>query len=116
MDRMSCENCGAPITGDTCPYCGTRHELPIQTMALGKTVSIRFEHQGMLYEMDVSIEHFAMDDVGDEVSFYTYDGPVFTHSRPDYRVSISGRAVPSVKHGRECLWAVRELEPSEMTC
>lgn len=114
--HATCPNCGAPVTGSSCPYCGTAHELPLQTMAVGKVATIRFEHEGTLYEMDARIEHFSLDDESIVENFYSFDGEVHpTIVSPDYRVSVSGRVVPAVRHGRRCLWVSPSDWPSPPT-
>ena len=31
---MSCPNCGAPITGKTCEYCGTQHAKDVEQVTI----------------------------------------------------------------------------------
>jgi hypothetical protein len=47
MTQSNCHNCGAPITGSTCEYCGTRFNIrvveeeivePLGTVKLGMTM------------------------------------------------------------------------------
>jgi hypothetical protein len=119
MAETNCPNCGAPAEGLTCEYCGTPFESPEKalSLAIGKTVSVNFEHEGRLYEFDMQIENVSMDASRDAVDIYSDNTKYKTvFGQTEYEASMSGRLVPSVKHGRECVLFYRELAPEEVTC
>lgn len=51
----NCPNCGAPITGKTCPYCSTVFDGLTPELAIGKVASISFEDSGVRYCFDMVI-------------------------------------------------------------
>lgn len=118
MTDSNCPNCGAPAKGLACEYCGTMLKNPHEalSLAIGKTVSVSFEHEGRLYEFDMQLENVSVDARRDAVDIYA-DGGLFKtlHGQPEYEASLSGRLVPSVKHGHEGMWFYRELAPEEVT-
>ena len=118
MTDSNCPNCGAPAKGLACEYCGTPLKGPQEalTLAIGKTVSVSFEHDGRLYEFDMQLDNVRVDASMDPTGLYS-DGMLVrtVYNTPEYEASMSGRLVPSVKHGRECVWFCRELAPGEMT-
>ena len=117
MNERNCPNCGAPVTGRACPYCGTRFENPENalSLAVGKTVSVSFEHDGMLYEFDMAIDEVNVNANAESVDFYNDFGIARSVLlSPTYDASFHGRMVPSVKHGHECMLFYRELDPSEI--
>ncbi len=59
MDKTNCPNCGAPITGMECAYCGTRLE-DILRMASGKPVMISFEIGGKEYTVRFLLNSLTM--------------------------------------------------------
>ena len=119
MTGTNCPNCGAPTKGLACEYCGTTLEGPekVLSLAIGKTVSVSFEHEGRLYEFDMALEDVMVDARRDTVGIYADEGLLETlHGQAEYEASLNGRLVPSVKHGREGMWFYRELFPDEITC
>lgn len=119
MSRTHCPNCGAPAVGKACAYCGTPFARleEVMSLAIGKTVSVSFEHNGGLYEFDMQLENVSMDARRGAVDIYADEGLFKTlYGQPEYEASLSGRLVPSVKHGHEGMLFYRELAPDEITC
>lgn len=40
MTQTNCHNCGAPITGSTCEYCGTRFNIRVAEEPVTFSISI----------------------------------------------------------------------------
>lgn len=59
MKGVNCPNCGAPITGQSCGYCGTRLE-DILRLASGKPVTIAFEIGGKELTVRFLLESLTM--------------------------------------------------------
>lgn len=119
MTDSNCPNCGAPAKGLACEYCGTPLASPDKaiSLAVGKTVSISFEHEGRLYEFDIEVEQVSISVDADPFSLRDWNGDVVsTIFNPTYGAMFNGRLVPSEKHGRKGMWFYRELAPDEMTC
>ena len=90
----NCPNCGAPVVGDICPYCGTAHRLPTPMMAIGKVVPIRFEHGGTVFSFDLLVSGFEASDMGETCSFRDGFGlTVSTLHTPELHVSMSGTVI-----------------------
>jgi hypothetical protein len=70
MEHTNCPNCGAPITGSCCDYCGT-HLEDILKLASGRPVKITFEiggkGKGFSQIADIPDSYVVNDDV--EVGF-----------------------------------------------
>lgn len=93
MNSGNCPNCGAPITGNVCPYCNTRFEN-VADMALGETVTVSFQHDGWIYEFDMLVSGMNLDMSADTTVFYSDDMCVFTSlADPDYYAHFSGRVL-----------------------
>ena len=119
MVDSNCPNCGAPAKGLACEYCGTPLKGPQEalSLAIGKTVSVSFEHDGRLYEFDMRLDNVRMDATMDPTGIYSDGMLVRTlYGQMEYEASLNGRLVPSVKHGHEGMWFYRELAPEEVTC
>lgn len=100
----NCPNCGGVLTfgqGVYCEYCGTVIEPAPESLslALGRTVTLKFEHGGYSFEFDLEIENVTLDS-GEAIQLYT-DGIVWkTVCDPDYRACFSGRIVNTGRAGR----------------
>lgn len=116
MAKTNCPNCGAPIVGSACDYCGTAFENPekVLALAIGRKVSVSFEDMGRLYEFDMVVDR--LDIAAECDTFHSWDGLHVVSSEPRYNAVMNGRLVPSERHGRECMYAVRDLAPEEVTC
>lgn len=91
---MNCPNCGAPLKGGTCEYCGTLTEVPLSVM-LGKKVSIVFEYDGRKVGFDTVIDGLEINDEGYADSFYAFGGnKVHTIWNPRYTMDLRGTLVP----------------------
>lgn len=116
MNDTNCPNCGAPITGDTCPYCGTEFARPEEALklALGRRVSVSFEADGHLYEFDMVLDSARISASTATEGVYS-DGMLYhsIHMAPEYEADLSGRLVASVKHGCSGLLFCRRLFPEE---
>ena len=115
MAETNCPNCGAPITGESCPYCNTVFTRPESAiaLALGRKVSVSFEADGCLYEFDMVLDRA---EIGSTASDYLYsDGMMYNTFRiaPEYEASLNGRIVQSEKHGHSGLLFIRRLFPEE---
>jgi len=118
VTKTNCPNCGAPAKGPACEYCGTPLKNPQEalSLAIGKTVSVSFEHEGRLYEFDMALEDLMLESHSNPTTLYDWGGKaVSTLYDPTYEATLRCKLVPSVKHGREGMWFYRELAPDEVT-
>lgn len=100
MREFNCVNCGAPVSGDTCEYCGTPNILKLK-FGVGDKIRVVFEHEGMEYEFDLRVCEMASEMEFDSTTFRGWSGSrLKTVSRPfETRVTISGTVVPSKSTG-----------------
>jgi len=91
--QTNCKNCGAPVAGGVCEYCGTPTDRFAQ-LAIGKPLSVRFEAEGVEYEFEMLVENFNLDSHADYQDLYTCEGRYFTClTCVDYRSAFSGRVL-----------------------
>ena len=118
MERSNCPNCGAPAVGKACAYCGTPFARPeeVMSLAIGRTVSVSFEHEGRLYEFDMRLENVDVEANADPTVLYADDYMYKTFfGNPEYEATLRGSLVKSARHGHEALWFASELSPNERT-
>ena len=53
-DNLNCPNCGAPITEETCPYCGTLF-VDFAAMDADKPFFLKVKHNGEVYIFKVKM-------------------------------------------------------------
>ena len=118
VSKTNCPNCGAPVTGNTCPYCDTVFARPESAiaLALGRKVSVSFEADGCLYEFDMVLDNVRIDADVEPTDLYS-DGMLYTtiYSQPEYRASFDGRLVRSERHHGDGYLFYRDLAPDEVT-
>ena len=73
----NCPNCGAPITGESCPYCATMFGQPPARLMIGKTIKCEFEHNGLTYAFDMLVEGFDLKAECDVSNYYSDTGLVY---------------------------------------
>ena len=104
----NCKNCGAPIEGGKCQYCGTEFEACLD-MAIGKVVNVSFEHDGRTVEFRMRVSGLELDHTPEVVDLYEWGGTTSHVMRTDrYQAAISGSVVPYESHGSRCLAVVKE--------
>lgn len=94
MNKTNCPNCGAPITGLECAYCGTRLE-DILRMASGKPVMISFEMDGKEYTVKFLLNSLTMRYDTDETGLWANGRKVlsFCNSRKTH-LELAGECLP----------------------
>ena len=117
MAKTNCPNCGAPITGPACPYCGTEFVRPDSAidLALGRKLSVSFEAHGYVYEFDMVLDRAEICSQASDCIFAD-DRLYRTVATPEYEAVLNGRIVPSEKHGHSGILFYRMLAPEEVTC
>lgn len=97
MKPVNCPNCGAPITGQSCEYCGTRLE-DILRLASGKPVTITFELGGKELTVRFLLESLTMHYEPEIANLYSdicrekpYRTLVVNHGA---KLDLEGRCLP----------------------
>lgn len=98
----NCPNCGAPIQGRICEYCGTPDPSTFR-MLHGKPVRISYEMEdGHRYTFELLVESIGMEHECSTQDIYSFgqDIPCLTFTRfAKTNVSIQGSIVPMEMEG-----------------
>lgn len=97
----NCPNCGAPIDGDKCPYCGTRL-VNVADLEAGEPIWLIFRDRHFdnvvrgLRVLVTGIDISAIDP--DPVVFYADSKSIhWVHTTQDVTVELSGTLMPNEK-------------------
>ena len=104
---MNCPNCGAPLRGEECAYCGSVMEMPVELM-IGKDVSISFSHDGRTYEFKVRIDELNLTDEGSTTHLYSDAMRFCSIHDANYVMYLKGSLVDRSIGGRSSIMVVRE--------
>jgi len=87
----NCKNCGAPVTGPRCEYCGTqtRSLRDISKGICGKTLHCCYEEEGEKVEFDILVE--SMELSFDCETFWNDGAPYYTSMPTSHWLEICGR-------------------------
>jgi len=103
----NCPNCGAPLHGGDCEYCGTMLEIPVDLM-IGKEIEIRFRHDGRQYEFRTRVDQLNMRSSYD-ASYYWCDGsPYMCIPSCEYEMDLQGTLVAKDVGGTKVLCVMRD--------
>lgn len=94
MAESNCPNCGAPINGPQCPYCGTIHcsGSELARFASGKPATLSFvTDEG--YEVKFNMFVNSLDFDHEYTTLYSYDNIPVMRYLNSTTVSITGRMV-----------------------
>jgi len=86
----NCPNCGAPLTGSTCGYCGTRHAIDLSVLD-GKNVKVSFDHLGIHEVFEMYVTYTQLEYHWD--SYSDIQGKLFMIG-PRVSVGIHGEVIP----------------------
>lgn len=94
VPRMTnCPNCGAPIEGDKCPFCGTRL-INIADLETGDPIWLVFRNDHGVRGIRITLDHISVS----QDCFYYLDGVPSCIDRPThYTVELSGCPAKNVK-------------------
>ncbi len=90
MNARTCPNCGAPVSGTVCQYCGSADER-IFELEPGTPVMISYKLKGKRITFQLSIRSLSVS--ADTTDIYS-NGSVYASWNNGYDVSLSGRLVP----------------------
>ena len=86
--RNNCPNCGAPIEGARCAYCGTIF-YDLTNVEIGKRTYLRMKLGDAVNVFEAVPEHINITAAGPQETFYA-DNEIFKIQRtPEYNVTIS---------------------------
>lgn len=84
----NCPNCGAPISGDACQYCGTVI-WDFATIELGKPQWIKVKHHGEIILVRAMIDSVSTHLSPPATSFYADCGLIYTERSMDMDVHLT---------------------------
>lgn len=91
VPRMTnCPNCGAPIEGDKCPFCGTRL-INIADLEIGDPIWLVFRNEHGVRGIRIALDHISVSQDYDQDCFYYLDNtPTCIGEPTHYLVELSG--------------------------
>ena len=102
---FNCPNCGMPITGEKCEYCGTVF-IDWAVIDANTPVYIKFRKDNKIMRAKCRVSSFCFNQTSEAESFYA-DGEVYA-TIPIERASFNVHfdLIPTDVKGRECLYMV----------
>lgn len=92
-ELLNCPNCGAPITGVQCEYCGTVF-YDFTTMEVGKTQHVRVKIKDELFIFNAAIETFDVEISNHAEILYADGAPYYISNPQEIELKLSMRSVP----------------------
>ena len=89
----NCPNCGAPIEGVKCPYCGTLL-LDFADIEMDKPSYVRIKMYGKVVMLRVVPRTLDVEYNNDDVLFYADNVPMFVCSPPQGEIALRMDIVP----------------------
>lgn len=94
--KLNCPNCGAPIKGALCDYCGTVF-YDLANVELGQKSFLRIKISGTVLVLEAVPVRFNIRNTEPHEIFYADGKPYETFVEPEYEVDIKFRCVPDEK-------------------
>lgn len=100
MTKQNCPNCGAIISEEKCPYCGTMF-YDFSAIELDKPCFVKFRFGDKIMRVQVKLNNLNYQESPDDVSFYADNKRLLTLHRSTYReLNLSFLVLP---HSNEVL-------------
>ena len=78
----NCPNCGAPLSGWQCEYCGAAfYDFSSLDISFDKPIFMKFKFEGKILQTKVRLTKFSVNNSMNEVPFYADDRPICCMSR-----------------------------------
>ena len=88
----NCPNCGAPIEGVKCPYCGTLL-LDFADIDTSKPTFVRIKMDNRIFMVKVRVDDLTFQQSNDESVFYADSMPQFVVRKPELRIGLQMTAL-----------------------
>lgn len=92
-EYLNCPNCGAPLDGVQCRFCGT-YMYNIADLSAEKPTFIRVNIAGKWVMLRVLVTEFELCNESEPISFYADDTLLHTVSAPEWTLHMDMRIVP----------------------
>ena len=113
----NCPNCGAPIDGDKCPYCGTRF-INIAELEPGESIWLIFkddQNKNIVHASRVLVNHVSVNLSQDSTVFYADSQPIhYYNPNMDICIEIDGTLTTNKKGFFGIAVDRREAEDTEI--
>ena len=112
-ERLNCPNCGAPITGTKCEYCGSLF-LDFGSIEIGKPMWLRIKYNGALALVHVYPTNCRINQFFDSAVLYADSMIADMSSRQRMEIELEFQSVPS-PDGTLSVWMEKPevLNPDE---
>ena len=78
----NCPNCGAPLSGWQCEYCGAAfYDFSSLDISFDKPIFMRFKFKGKTLQTKVRLTNFTVNSSPDNIYFYADNNPISYLSR-----------------------------------
>lgn len=102
MEKKNCPNCGMPITGEKCEYCGTVF-IDWAIIDSDKPFYIKFRHDGMITRAKCIVKSFDVNSHSEMCNVYA-DNKIYTRiPETSMSIDVSMDIIPEKIFGRETL-------------
>lgn len=75
-EQLNCPNCGMPITGTQCEYCGTLF-YDFATLDCDKPTYVRVKWQDQILAFQAAVRDFGITLSSDPITYYADNNPVY---------------------------------------
>ena len=93
----NCPNCGAPLSGWQCEYCGAAfYDFSSLDISFDKPIFMRFKFEGKTLQTKVRLTNFNVNSSPDDVYFYADNNPICCMSRVRNEIDVSFEAIDNI--------------------
>lgn len=92
-EYLNCPNCGAPLGGIKCPFCGT-YMYNVADLSAEKPTFIRLNLGGHWVMLRVLVTEFDLHNNSEPMSFYADDVAIETVTAPEWTLHMDMHVVP----------------------
>ena len=107
-ENLNCPNCGAPITQEKCPYCGTMF-WDFSSIDPDRENRIKLKLKNKVVWLTVKIREISIRDDSEPTCYWADNIPLKVYHEPDYRIVAEFEVVKD----NGILYAVKKLEGEE---
>ena len=109
-EQLNCPNCGAPIRGCECEYCGTMF-YDFATLDQNKPTYVRVKVNNKLFTFNARLTTLSLTSKDSEVGYFD-NYPVLFMNPMEYKINLDMDLVPFDKefNGKEIMYTIQNME------
>lgn len=93
----NCPNCGAPLSGWRCEYCGAAfYDFSSLDISFDKPIFMRFKFEGKILQTKVRLTNFTVNTSPDDVYLYSDNRPICCMSRVRTEIDAGFEAIDNI--------------------